>query len=242
MISGLYQGVTSHCRYLPRRHEFQYSLFMFGVDLDELPALAAQTRFFSCNGFNWAWLRRADYCPGHPELKQAVLDKATQLAGKPVSGRVFMLANARYLGFFFSPVNFYFIGPTGQPEYLLAEVSNTPWNERHYYLVDARQPADHPKAFHVSPFNPMDMDYRWRIVCAPKSVYVQIAAWKSNKVFEASVSLHQRPLTSASLMQRLLITPVMTLKILAGIYCQALRLLIRKFPFYPHPKNGIKHG
>ena len=242
MKTGLYYGQTWHVRNLPVQHGFQYRIFMFGIDLDEVDAVHATVRFFSNRGFNWAWLRRTDYCPGVPDLKQAVLDRASALARQPVEGKVFMLANLRYLGLYFSPVNFYFIGSADDPDWLLAEVSNTPWNERHYYLVDIRAPQSTQKNFHVSPFNPIDMHYRWQINPQNKYLTLQLDAWRQTREFAAGMSLSQVPLDSASLLRALLATPVMTIKIVAGIYWEALKLFIKRAPFYGHPGHRSKHA
>jgi uncharacterized protein len=240
--TGIYCGNTWHVRNLPMRHGFNYRIFMFGLDLDEVDAIHARTRFFSNRGFNWAWLRRADYCPGQPNLKQAVLDRASALASKPVSGKVFMLANLRYLGLYFSPVNFYFIGQPDDPDWLLAEVSNTPWNERHYYLVDIHEPQVTEKRFHVSPFNPIDMHYQWQIKPEAERLTLQLDAWRQDKEFEAGMALRHTPLDSASLLRMLLATPVITVKIVAGIYWEAIKLFIKRAPFYGHPGNRSKHA
>jgi hypothetical protein len=136
----------------------------------------------------------------------------------------------------------FYPGPGDHPDGLLAEVSNTPWNERHYYLVDIHAPQTTQKNFHVSPFNPIDMHYRWQINPQTKYLTLQLDAWRQSREFSAGMSLSQVTLDSASLLRALLSTPVMTIKIVAGIYWEALKLFIKRAPFYGHPGHRSKHA
>ncbi len=87
-----------------------------------------------------------------------VLNRLESLTGCRPAGRVMLLTQLRYFGFHFNPVNFYYCYDEADTlRWVLAEVRNTPWNERHYYAVDGQQARPLEKAFHVSPFNPMDI-------------------------------------------------------------------------------------
>ncbi|PLO66653.1 DUF1365 domain-containing protein, partial [Klebsiella michiganensis] len=157
MNSCLYQGVLRHRRLQPKAHHFRYRIFMAWLDLDELDRLGEAG--IRRNRFAAASFYDADYPLGTP-LKAQVLNRLESLTGARPDGRVMLLTQLRYLGFHFNPVNFYYCyDGAGTLRWVLAEVRNTPWNERHYYAVDGQRARPLAKAFHVSPFNPMDMVY-----------------------------------------------------------------------------------
>lgn len=210
---------------------------MFWVDLDEISALAKQLRLFSVEKFNWIQYRRSDFLKNTTaDLKQEALQTMSQLAGKALTGKVYLLSPLRILGMYFSPVNFYYLqNANGQFSHMLAEVSNTPWNERHCYLVDLEQQAETEKAFHVSPFNPIDMQYRWNIKPPGDNLYLKLDCIKTEKHFTAAIALQKHALSNKALNKSLWQFPHITLKTLSGIYWQALKLFIKRVPIYDHP-------
>ncbi|MDW1631233.1 DUF1365 family protein, partial [Vibrio sp. Y176] len=156
--SQLFIGTVRHRRFTPVKHELNYSMFMPAIDLDEIGVLEKKVWGFGTRCWHWARFKRDDYL-GEGSLKKAVQDKVAELTGVRCSGKVLAVCHLRYLGLYFSPVTFYYLyDQKGEWQYLLAEVSNTPWNERHYYAI-AADPKDEDfgweqdKAFHVSPFN-----------------------------------------------------------------------------------------
>ena len=235
--SAIYQGNVVHRRFQVADHAFNYPIYFLGLDLDEVETIAEQFRFFSVNRFNLLNFKRSDYF-GDPEqpLKDAVLDKVSELGGDPARiERVVFLGHARSLGFYFSPVNFYFCMTGDEAVYMVAEVSNTPWNESHCYLVDLDTPGTNPKQFHVSPFMGMDMHYQWKIAYQQDHIVVHIENWNEDKLFEATLALRHQELTPGNLTKTLKQWPSMSLSILKGIYWQATRLAAKRVPFYSHP-------
>ncbi len=239
MESALCSGQVFHQRFKPTQHKFQYKMLIFWLKLSELPELARQTKYFGFNQRAWAEFRRSDYVGHkHVPLEQAVLEKMNELASGSLTGDVYFLGQIRMLGLYFSPVNFYFLRqPNGYFSHMLAEVSNTPWNQRHYYLVDLADQTDTDKRFHVSPFNPMDMVYRWHIKPPADTFEVGLDCIKGEKHFLAKMALQKMPLNSKSLLRVLLSTPSMTLKTVVGIYWQAIKLFIKGTPVYSYPQQ-----
>ncbi len=236
-------------------HQFQNKLFMLLLKADEINEVLESFWQLGSGKFKWARFRRADYIgPQNRSIADAVKQKISQklACAAPVEGEVYMLVQLRYLGFYFSPLNIYYLKMAGKFKYMLAEVSNTPWHEKHYYLLDLDDIQPHPKEFHVSPFNPMSQDYHWRVIppeADQKKCLVHIQTHgqtkHSEKVFDATLSLNRVPLNQRELTRVLLKTPGQTASIAIGIYWQALKLFLKKAPFYPHPirrKISAKKG
>ena len=240
MKSAIFRGTVRHHRLAPREHRFNNRLYMLGLDLDEWPLLDRGTPWLGVDRPALLSVCRKDYLGGGPlPLKEAVWKRVGELGGDGApDGRVLMLGQGRCLGIYFSPVNFYFCYDGEEARWMLAEVSNTPWNERHHYLVDLQDPRPTGKDFHVSPFMPLEMRYLWKVSPPGREVRVQIESHPrpgGPKLFEADLRLEGLPLEEASLRQVLMRWPSMTLAILLGIYGQALRLWLKKTPFYDHP-------
>lgn len=242
MQSAIYQGSVFHARHYPKKHAFSYDIFLLWLQLDEIPALEQNVRFFSGSGWAPLQFRRTDYL-GDPNtsLKQAVLAKMSQLAGEPLTGDVYLLGQVRTFGLYFSPVNFYYLRqPDGRYSHTLAEVSNTPWDQRHCYLIDLAQQQDSAKAFHVSPFNPMDMQYKWNIAQPNERLNLSLKCIKKITHLDTRLDLKRREMNSKSVFNVLLKIPSMALKTIFGIYWQATKLFIKRVPFYAHQTQGKK--
>lgn len=246
--SGIYRGFVRHRRFTPALHAFRYPLFLVFLGLNEVPRLSKQLWPFGERAWHWARFRREDYLgdPAHP-LAESVRQKISDTLHLPLSalaGDVFFFGHLRYLGLYFSPLNLYFLQQQGRMRYMVAEVSNTPWNQRHYYVIDLAGEASHDKMFHVSPFNPMEQRYHWRVRppgedCAKSMVHLELTRQVSGqKVFDATMVLKRLPLTQTTLLRVLLVTPAQTASMVLGIYWQAFRLFIKKVPFYPHPDRN----
>ncbi len=237
--SSLCQGVVRHRRYKPISHRFSYSLFMPLLDLDELEGLDKEIWFFNLKKWGIASFYYKDYMEGKKNTKEAVQDKVHQLTGMRLSGKVLTLCHLRYFGLYFSPVNFYYLYDDKQTwRYLLAEVSNTPWNERHYYAIPACSNFSHSKAFHVSPFNPIEQEYRWQLKPLEDKAFIHLNVLrKTQKEFDATLLLKRFPLSGKTLASAMIKMPSMTLKMLVYIYWQAVKLWFKGAVFYTHSSN-----
>lgn len=212
--------------------------------MDELPELLQKGGWFGAKWFNPLRFVEKDYVLGEPkQLKLRIAEKVQELGGdwglQLDQEKVTLLVQCRCFGLYFSPVNFYFCyDQKGQCKYMLAEVSNTPWNKRHFYLVDMKVQADSQKAFHVSPFMAMDMRYHWQVKPPEQSVAVKIENYQQQKVFCAAMALKKQAFDSKHLAKTLMSQPMMTAKIVLGIYFQALKLFIKRVPFIGHPEQS----
>ena len=255
--SAIYRGFVRHRRFTPKKHEFDYPLFMMLMKVDEIPRLLQRFWQLGTGALSWARFKRSDYLGAEDQsLSESVQSKLAELTGRPraqLQGDVFVLCHLRYLGLYFSPLNLYFLRQDESYPYMLAEVSNTPWNERHYYCIDLRDPRPHEKAFHVSPFNPLNQEYRWRVSPPDKrqpQCLVHIESWQDcvhsseeptkTKIFDATLSLRRVVLNQSELTRVLLRTPIQTASIVAGIYWQALKLYCKGVPLHAHPDKRNK--
>jgi uncharacterized protein len=256
MKSCIYEGQVRHRRFAPKKHTFNYRLYMMYLDLDELPDVFDKYWFWSARRFNLAWFKRSDHTGDNDRtLADTVREMLYAHTGIRSDGPIRLLTHCRYFGFGFNPVSFYYCYDRSDTrvENIIAEVNNTPWGERYCYVLseaanvsNAQAESTHRqyrplKNFHVSPFMPMNIEYDWRFNQPAERLTVHMQNFlDSEKLFDATLDLDYREINSANMARVLIRYPVVTLKVVAGIYFEALRLLIKRVPFYSHPESGQK--
>lgn len=245
--SAIYEGSVTHRRHLPHAHAFTYRMAQLYLDLDELDQVFRHRWLWSVNRRNLAEWRRDDYLgsPGTP-LTDAVRDRVLAHTGHRPAGPIRMLAHLRYAGFVFNPVTFYYCYAEDgfTLDTVVAEITNTPWGERHAYVLPVAQATRHgramawafDKAFHVSPFMGMERGYDWRFTAPDDDLRVHMKVHREDACeFDATLALVRRPLTGAALAHVLWRYPLMTTQVMAAIHWQALRLWLKRTPVHDHP-------
>lgn len=248
--SGIYKGWVGHRRFSPKKHSFKYEMFLLAIDLDELPHLSKIGPWFKSNKFAPLSLKASDYLSHQAQLsKQHVWEKIQSLGAKQEPARVMFIGQLRCFGLYFSPINLYYCFDENDALLsMLAEVSNTPWNERHYYLIPVNQQDEKnssqkmisEKAFHVSPFMDLNMQYQWLIKKPAEQLKLHIQnnhLTSGEKLFDANLTMQRMDFTNQNLRRCLADIPMMTLKTLWGIYWQAMKLFIKGVPYVAHAKK-----
>ncbi len=245
--SGVYFGTVRHRRFDAVDHGFAVRLAYVYLDVDEIDAAFAGRWFWSAKRPAPMRFRRADYFgdPAQP-LGDAVKDAVERATGARPTGAVRMLTGLRCFGYSFNPVTFYYCfdrDAEERPVAVLAEITNTPWGERHHYVVArderGRLRRTFDKAFHVSPFQPMEHEYRWRFSPPGDRLAVHMENHgEDGKAFDATLVMTRQPWSTGALARAFVRHPWLSLKIIAGIYWHAARLWLRRAPFYAHPQKA----
>ena len=239
--SALYQGTVRHRRLQEAGHEFCYRLFMVLADIDRLHEITGRSLFWSQEKPNIASFYRRDFLPMyHGTMREKVQQALAGQGFAACSGRILLLANWRYFGYLINPVSVYYCyDDNDQLQYLLLEVTNTPWKERRLYVLpaaaDGRLPA-FDKTLHVSPFFAMDMSYRVKASTPAEKLALHLDLQQhGDKAFDATLALSRLPADGWQLAAVLLRYPWMTMKVFLAIHWQALKLYAKKVTVKPHP-------
>lgn len=253
--SAIYQGTVRHRRYSPKKHDFSYQVFMMYLDTQELDKVLSLSPFWSTSKWAPARLKRDDFHinkkyvdnPDNkklPPIDDAIRDTVELETGIRLNGPIRMLVNLRYWGFSINPLSTYYCFDKSGKNIIaiVAEVHNTPWNERHAYVLtgydfNKKQLCDFEKKFHVSPFNPMNMTYRWKSTIPTNTLSIHLENWQQKiKVMDATMILKHQPINAKNMNAILIRFPWMTVKIAISIYWQALTIWIKGVPTFNHPK------
>jgi DUF1365 family protein len=250
LASAVYAGWVRHRRHRPHAHAFRYRLYLLYLDLAELEQVFARRWLWSTDRRNVVEFRRSDYL-GDPDvpLDEAVRRRAAETLGRRPEGPIRLLAHLRTLGHCFNPVSFYYcFRADGRTlDCVVAEITNTPWRERHSYVLAVDAAARHgsalhwefAKAFHVSPFLPMQRDYRWALQPPGDALRIHMdVGGDGGKEFDATLVLERRALDGPTLARCLLRYPLMTIKVVAAIHWQALLIWLARNPVYDHPRKA----
>ena len=209
------------------------------IDLDELPGLLGGRLLR--RGPGPMRFRRSDYHGDQRiDLPTAVRNTVERELGTRPVGPIRLLTNLRSFGLCFNPVSFYYcFGDSGDTlQAVLAEVTNTPWGERHAYVI-AGGDGQMRKRLHVSPFMPMDQSYRFSAAAPDDRLAVSIENQRAGeREFLAALMLDRVELTPSAVRRISRRYPVSTLRTLALIYGHALGLRLSGVRPHPHPRGG----
>lgn len=239
--SALYAGVVTHSRARPRKHALRYRIFTLLIDLDELPLLDRALAPFSYNRPNLLSFHDRDHgdgsgAPLRPQVERILRAGGVHIDGGPIR----LLSMPRVLGYVFNPLSVYFCHrPGGELAALLYEVNNT-FGQRHSYIIPVEAGAGPivkqscAKTFHVSPFMDMDMTYDFRVVApAEAAVIAMQVSDPAGPMLSATFAGKRERLTTAGLLKAWLAHPLLTLKVIAGIHWEALKLLAKGVKLRP---------
>ncbi len=254
--SAIYQGTVRHRRFSPKKHDFSYQVFMMYLDIQELNKVLSLSRFWSVSTWAPARFKRSDFhinkkhtnngnAKDLPTIDDAVRDTVEQETGARPTGPIRMLVNLRYWGYSINPLSTYYCFDDAGEKIvaIVAEVHNTPWNERHAYILtgedfDRKQTCTFKKEFHVSPFNPLDMNYHWQSTMPAKTLCIHLENWQQDtKIMDATMTLTRTPINEKNMNAILIHFPWMTVKVVMAIYWQALKLWLIGIPTFNHSKK-----
>ena len=260
--SAIYWGRVTHQRFLPREHSFNYRVMMFEIFLDELNELKRDVKGLVFEGRvtevdeapraanrvpGRYVLRRRDFLPEYEgTLDQAARSAYCDLVGTLAPGRVAVLANLASLGWNFNPIALYFFYEGPRVACTIAEVTNTPWGERHLYVLGPPGTVVFDKAHHVSPFLAMAGRYRlnhsspdetFRLSMTLFDPSADPAEGPGDRRFRASMNLERVELSSRELARASRRYPDMAFRVSLRIYVQAARLFAKRIKYVPHPRK-----
>lgn len=246
--SAIYEGRIRHRRFDPIEREFSQRIFMLYLDLDEIPEVMSIHPLWSTRRRSPARFHRTDYLgPVDRPLKTAVADLVELRTGTRPDGPIRMLTHLRYWGRIENPVTFHYcFDPTGtELRTVVAEVTNTPWGERHTYVIDGTGGSSGVisgktgKAMHVSPLMGMDHEYELRFGTPGARTPVHITSHRRGELhFDATLNLERHRISRRKLTRLFFEYPPMSFAVIAGIHMQAAASWLKGAKYHPHPEVG----
>lgn len=245
----IYGSKVMHRRLGAGAYQFVYRVFSLLIDVDRLAELDTLSPLFSVNRFNLVSFHEADHLPEKSAGLREWIDAVLEGNGIPAKNtRVQLLCFPRILGLVFNPLSIWYCeGQDGQPMAVLCEVRNT-FGERHCYLLrpevnSAPWPLrqSHAKEFHVSPFMEMRGEYHFRLARPQERLHVHIRETVGKQLkLVASQNGVAYAFTSRNLVAQLVRVPWQTVKVVAAIHWQALKIWLRGIPFHTKPAPPVK--
>lgn len=240
--SALYAGSIMHRRLRPKHHSLRYSIFYLLLDLDEIDDLTRMLRLFSHNRFNLFSFYDRDHGEGSATSLRDRIERYLQDAGIDFGGPIRLLTMPRILGYAFNPLSIYFCHRRDHSlSAILYEVNNT-FGQRHNYLIPVPYGMKGPirqesqKTFHVSPFMTTDMAYSLSVTPPEKIVTVSVIGRdEAGPLIIAKLSAARQDLSDAALARAFCAFPLLTFKVIAGIYWEALLIWLKGVGLHQRP-------
>ena len=243
----IWSGTVWHQRVAPTPHQFRYRMWWADLDLDRLDETLDQLRLLGTERGRPLRFQRSDYLGSTTEgLASSVRNLVESRTGSRPTGPIRLLGHLRTLGWCFNPIALYLChGSTGTLEWIVADVTNTPWKERHQYVLPADPTGVHghveDKQLHVSPFMGMDQRYRFDIDLSAERLAMRVTTLEDGaEPFAAGIDLTSRPMSDPALAGILLSHPLLTMRVSLGIHSQALRLWRKGVALHHHPDRARK--
>lgn len=249
----IFTGYVRHRRFYPKKHQFSYKLFMFCLDLANIQNLFKNIKQVSLETFNWFSFKRKNYLHQSPlPIDTYARQLVMRRYGVYPQGKIYLLTQLSCLGYCFNPISIYFIFDETHEnlDYLILEVTNTPWGERHNYVLkhtntpkNATYHYQFAKELHVSPFMSMHYSYQLHLKLQKEKIVLHMENHiDGKKDFDATLILKAQE--NGTIKKVLWHFPLITYKIAAAIYWQALQLWMKGVPFHAHPHSNKRtsHG
>src|SRR3989344_6521862 len=251
MNSCLYKANVMHHRLSPKKHRFNYNVFMFYIDLDEVEILSKKLWMFSINKFNFFSLRDNEHLQlpiDNPDKSKSIKEQITRYLSKNGvtigKGRIMLLTNLNILGYNFNPVSFYYCyDENNLPLCVVAEIGNT-FGEMKPFLLDKENLSDNKyylnttKYFYVSPFIDHDTNFDFNLVIPDEKLNIRIDDYKNGeRFFISTLTGTKKPITNSNLLWYSIRFPFLTLKIITLIHWNAIKLWLKKIPYHKKSAN-----